>query len=90
MGSSRAYPLRWYVGRFAIGDLALLQVEQTADSPLLQCNGIHNTTISPEQATAPLLNGILFATYHFLMKLQVQHANDTQDQQQNPRSAGSL
>jgi solute carrier family 25 (mitochondrial carnitine/acylcarnitine transporter), member 20/29 len=42
-----------------------------------------------KQATAPLLNGMLFATYRFLMKLQV-HDNDTQDHQQRQPTLGQI
>ena len=39
-----------------------------------------------EQATAPLLNGLLFATYRFLTKLQTQtHHEDNDLQLQRPK-----
>jgi solute carrier family 25 carnitine/acylcarnitine transporter 20/29 len=38
--------------------------------------------ISSPLATAPVMNGMLFATYHFFTKLQMRHDNDdAQDQQ---------
>ncbi|KAF8493017.1 carnitine/acyl carnitine carrier [Russula emetica] len=46
--------------------------------------------ISSPLATAPLLNGMLFATYRFLMKIQAHDNHDAQDQQQRQPTLGQI
>ena len=57
----------------------------------MMCWVTYHCALSDEQATAPLLNGMLFATYRFLMKLQV-HArdNEPQDQQRQQPTLGQI
>ena len=58
MGSTRAFPLPWYVNE-GLGTSCVWGVCEPTD-----------------QASAPVLNGLLFATYRFLLKVQLRSDND--------------
>ena len=58
MGSTRAFPLPWYVND-GLGTSCVWGVCEPTD-----------------QASAPVLNGLLFATYRFLLKVQVRPDDD--------------
>ena len=61
MGSTRAFPLPWYV--------------KTTVLPNAR-HWMGRVCEPTDQASAPVLNGLLFATYRFLLKIQLRSDND--------------